>query len=162
MEGRGRPKGPGKSKLDAFRPEIESLLANSSTQKFVAERYHTTQANLLNWLKKTRHEGRQRQTGVITRLPTALETAKTGNAHNINPMVLFRLLFKCNLFRGTTVPRAVQHNPTKLPIAAPTITGTTVLGITMTVFRLEAALPSDLQYREFPGSRAAGRISVRQ
>lgn len=48
----GRPKGPGKSKLDAFRPEIESLLANGSTQKFVAQRYHTTQANLHNWLKK--------------------------------------------------------------------------------------------------------------
>jgi len=27
----GRPKGPGKSKLDVFRPEIESLLANGST-----------------------------------------------------------------------------------------------------------------------------------
>jgi len=27
----GRPRGPGKSKLDAFRPEIESLLANGST-----------------------------------------------------------------------------------------------------------------------------------
>ena len=30
----GRPKGVGKSKLDAFKPEIESLLANGSTQKF--------------------------------------------------------------------------------------------------------------------------------
>jgi len=39
----GRPKGPGKSKLDAFRPEIESLLANGSAQKFMAQRYHTTQ-----------------------------------------------------------------------------------------------------------------------
>jgi hypothetical protein len=48
----GRPKGPGKSKLDAFRPEIESLLANGSTQKFVAQRYHTTEANLHHWLKK--------------------------------------------------------------------------------------------------------------
>ena len=48
----GRPKGPGKSKLDAFRPEIESLLANGSTQKFIAQRYHTTEANLHNWLKK--------------------------------------------------------------------------------------------------------------
>jgi DNA invertase Pin-like site-specific DNA recombinase len=48
----GRPKGPGKSKLDAFRPEIESLLASGSTQKFIAQRYHTTQANLHNWLKK--------------------------------------------------------------------------------------------------------------
>jgi DNA invertase Pin-like site-specific DNA recombinase len=48
----GRPKGVGKSKLDAFKPEIESLLANGSTQKFVAKRYNTTEANLHNWLKK--------------------------------------------------------------------------------------------------------------
>jgi DNA invertase Pin-like site-specific DNA recombinase len=56
----GRPKGVGKSKLDTFRPEIESLLANGSTQKFVAQRYKTTEANLHNWLKKnnltTAHE----------------------------------------------------------------------------------------------------------
>ena len=31
---------------------IESLLANGSTQKFVAQRYQTTEANLHNWLKK--------------------------------------------------------------------------------------------------------------
>jgi len=48
----GRPKGPGKSKLDKFRPEIEALLANGSTQKFIAERYGTTAANLHNWMKK--------------------------------------------------------------------------------------------------------------
>jgi len=48
----GRPKGPGKSKLDVFRPEIESLLANGLTQKFIAQRYHTTEANLHNWIKK--------------------------------------------------------------------------------------------------------------
>ena len=48
----GRPPGPGKSKLDPYRLEIESLLANGSTQKFVALRYHTTEANLHNWLKK--------------------------------------------------------------------------------------------------------------
>ena len=48
----GRPKGPGKSKLDQFRPEIEALLANGSTQKFIAERYNTTPANLSNWIKK--------------------------------------------------------------------------------------------------------------
>ncbi len=48
----GRPNGVGKSKLDAFKPEIESLLANGSTQKFVAHRYKTTEANLHNWLKK--------------------------------------------------------------------------------------------------------------
>jgi DNA invertase Pin-like site-specific DNA recombinase len=48
----GRPRGPGKSKLDPFRPEIESLLANGATQKFIARRYHTTEANLHHWLKK--------------------------------------------------------------------------------------------------------------
>ncbi len=48
----GRPKGPGKSKLDIFRPEIEALLANGSTQKFIAKRYNTTEANFHNWLKK--------------------------------------------------------------------------------------------------------------
>ena len=48
----GRPKGPGKSKLDKFRPEIEALLVNGSTQKFIANRYGTTEANLSNWIKK--------------------------------------------------------------------------------------------------------------
>lgn len=48
----GRPKGPGKSKLDPYRPEIEALLANGSTQKFIAKRYHTTEANLHHWLRK--------------------------------------------------------------------------------------------------------------
>lgn len=48
----GRPRGPGKSKLDAFRPEIEALLANGSTQKFIAQRYNTTAANLHNWMRK--------------------------------------------------------------------------------------------------------------
>lgn len=48
----GRPKGPGKSKLDAFRPEIEALLTNGSTQKFIAHRYGTTPSNLSNWLKQ--------------------------------------------------------------------------------------------------------------
>ena len=48
----GRPPGPGKSKLDQYRPEIEALLANGSTQKFIARRYQTTEANLHNWLKK--------------------------------------------------------------------------------------------------------------
>jgi DNA invertase Pin-like site-specific DNA recombinase len=48
----GRPTGPGKSKLDPYRPEIEGLLANGSTQKFIARRYRTTEANLHHWLKK--------------------------------------------------------------------------------------------------------------
>ena len=48
----GRPPGPGKSRLDQYRPEIEALLANGSTQKFIAGRYGTTEANLHNWLRK--------------------------------------------------------------------------------------------------------------
>ena len=48
----GRPEGPGKSKLDPFRPEIEAFLANGSTQKFIARRYNTTEANLYNWMRK--------------------------------------------------------------------------------------------------------------
>ena len=48
----GRPKGPGKSKLDPFRPEIEALLANGSTQRFIARRYNTTPANLSSWIRK--------------------------------------------------------------------------------------------------------------
>jgi DNA invertase Pin-like site-specific DNA recombinase len=48
----GRPKGPGKSKLDKFKPEIVALLNNGSTQRFIAKRYRTTPANLSLWLKK--------------------------------------------------------------------------------------------------------------
>ena len=38
----GRPKGPGKSKLDVHKFEIEALLNNGSTQKFIAKLYHDT------------------------------------------------------------------------------------------------------------------------
>ena len=48
----GRPKGPGKSKLDAYKVEIEALLKNGSTKKFIANRYNSTPANFFNWLKK--------------------------------------------------------------------------------------------------------------
>jgi len=47
----GRPKGTYSSKLDKFKPEIEALLKNGSTQKFIANRYGTTQGNLTRWLK---------------------------------------------------------------------------------------------------------------
>jgi DNA invertase Pin-like site-specific DNA recombinase len=50
----GRPRGPGKSKLDQFRPEIEAFLKNGSTQRYVAKRYGCSEANLLNWLRKNR------------------------------------------------------------------------------------------------------------
>ena len=48
----GRPAGPGKSRLDQYRPEIEALLANGSTQAFIARRYGTTPGNLNRWLKQ--------------------------------------------------------------------------------------------------------------
>lgn len=48
----GRPKGIGKSKLDKDRVEIEQLLANGSTQKFIAKKFDTTPANLHLWMKK--------------------------------------------------------------------------------------------------------------
>lgn len=50
----GRPKGPGKSKLDTFRPEIEALLSNGSSQKFIASRYKVTEPTLCNWMKKNK------------------------------------------------------------------------------------------------------------
>jgi DNA invertase Pin-like site-specific DNA recombinase len=48
----GRPKGSGKSKLDDYRPEIEALLANGSTKRFIAQRYGTSESNLHHWIKK--------------------------------------------------------------------------------------------------------------
>ena len=48
----GRPKGTGKSKLDKYRIEIEALLKNGSTQKFIAQKYGTTEANFSLWMKK--------------------------------------------------------------------------------------------------------------
>ncbi len=48
----GRPKGTGKSKLDQYRPEIEALLANGATQKFIAKRYGATEATVSRWIKK--------------------------------------------------------------------------------------------------------------
>jgi len=36
-----------------YRPEIEALLKNGSTQKFIANRYETTEANLYNLVEKT-------------------------------------------------------------------------------------------------------------
>ena len=46
------PKGAGKSKLDEFKVEIVALLRNGSSEKFVADRYGSSQVNLYNWLNK--------------------------------------------------------------------------------------------------------------
>ena len=48
----GRPKGPGKSKLDSYREEIVALLNNGASKAYVARRYETSQPNLYNWLAK--------------------------------------------------------------------------------------------------------------
>jgi DNA invertase Pin-like site-specific DNA recombinase len=48
----GRPKGPGKSRLDDFKDEIIALLKNGSTKTFIARKYKTSLPNLFNWLKK--------------------------------------------------------------------------------------------------------------
>jgi DNA invertase Pin-like site-specific DNA recombinase len=48
----GRPKGPGKSKLDKHREEIISLIKTGSKQTYIAKKYRTSQPNLYNWLKK--------------------------------------------------------------------------------------------------------------
>ncbi len=48
----GRPKGPGKSKLDKYREEVIALLNNGSTKTFVAKRYNTSVPNIYNWLKR--------------------------------------------------------------------------------------------------------------
>jgi len=52
----GRPKGPGKSKLDPHRDEIVALLENGTTKAYVAKKYATTRPNLYNWLRKNRLE----------------------------------------------------------------------------------------------------------
>lgn len=54
----GRPKGPGKSKLDGYREEIIALLKNGSTKRFVANRYGTTPANLHNWMVRNDVKGK--------------------------------------------------------------------------------------------------------
>lgn len=50
----GRPKGPGKSKLDQYKEEIIALLNNGSTKIFIAKRYGTSIPNLFNWLAKNK------------------------------------------------------------------------------------------------------------
>jgi DNA invertase Pin-like site-specific DNA recombinase len=53
----GRPRGPGKSKLDKHREEIISLIKTGSTQVYIAKKYGTSQPNLYNWLRKNVLQG---------------------------------------------------------------------------------------------------------
>lgn len=48
----GRPKGPGKSKLDQYKEEIVALLNNGATKTFIAKRYGCSVPNLFNWIRK--------------------------------------------------------------------------------------------------------------
>ena len=48
----GRPKGPGKSKLDNYKDEIILFLMNGSTKTFIAKKYESSLPNLYNWLIK--------------------------------------------------------------------------------------------------------------
>lgn len=52
----GRPKGVGKSKLDAYEIEIKALLKNGATKTWVAKRYGTTRRNLSHWLAQHKDE----------------------------------------------------------------------------------------------------------
>lgn len=45
----GRPKGIGKSKLDAYKTEITALLKNGATKTWVVKKYGTTHRNLSHW-----------------------------------------------------------------------------------------------------------------
>ena len=51
----GRPVGSGSSKLDKFRPEIEALLLNGATKRFVARRYEVSEQNLFHWLRQSKN-----------------------------------------------------------------------------------------------------------
>lgn len=48
----GRPKGPGKSKLDPHKEEIVAMLKCGATKKHVAKKFGTSAVNLLNWIRK--------------------------------------------------------------------------------------------------------------
>lgn len=48
----GRPRGSGKSKLDPYKVEIESMLKNGVMKTYIARKYGISQVALWNWLKK--------------------------------------------------------------------------------------------------------------
>ena len=48
----GRPVGSGSSKLDKFKPEIEALIMNGATKRFIAKRYAVSEQNLFHWLRQ--------------------------------------------------------------------------------------------------------------
>ncbi len=54
----GRPRGPGKSKLDRYRPQIEALLKNGSTLSFIAARYNTALTTVSRWIVRNKIDRR--------------------------------------------------------------------------------------------------------
>lgn len=48
----GRPKGPGKSRLDKYREEIVSMLKTGVMRTYIAKKYGVTPAALTNWLRR--------------------------------------------------------------------------------------------------------------
>lgn len=48
----GRPRGPGKSKLDKHKAEITDSLKHGVMKKYIAQEYGVTPATLWNWLKR--------------------------------------------------------------------------------------------------------------
>ena len=48
----GRPRGPGKSKLDKHRDEITTALKSGMMKKYIAQQYGVTPATLWNWLNR--------------------------------------------------------------------------------------------------------------
>lgn len=56
----GRPKGTGKSKLDAYKDEIMALLNNGSSKVFITKRYKTSASNLHHWLVKNNYQFKDR------------------------------------------------------------------------------------------------------
>ena len=50
----GRRRGPGKSKLDQYRPEIEALLKTGSSIVYIANRYKVARSTVHSWLKKNK------------------------------------------------------------------------------------------------------------
>ena len=50
----GRPKGPGKSKLDAHKDEIIAFLKLGVPKSTIARKYDVTPATLFNWIKKNK------------------------------------------------------------------------------------------------------------
>jgi len=48
----GRPPGPGKSKLDPYKDEIQALLKTGSRQNYIAKKYGVTPGTVLNYIKR--------------------------------------------------------------------------------------------------------------